>query len=111
MTTIIKRSLILLLFAMLSLPLMAQQKNKSASDAAADKSLPRAEYSAPINKAVNDFLAAAEKAKAKVAECCKAAEKEADPSLADDAITGNYKNIEDVEILTNLKKQLLAIRK
>ncbi|MBR2398631.1 MAG: serine hydrolase [Alistipes sp.] len=66
MTTIIKRSLILLLFAMLSLPLMAQQKNKSANDAAADKSLPRAEYSAPINKAVDDFLAATEKAKQEI---------------------------------------------
>ena len=52
-----------------------------------------------------------EKAKAKVGELCKAAEKEANPDLDDDLISGNYNNIEDVDILTNLKKQLLAVRK
>lgn len=52
-----------------------------------------------------------EKAKAKVGELCKAAEKEANPDLGDDLISGNYNNIEDVDILTNLKKQLLAVRK
>ena len=52
-----------------------------------------------------------DEAKDKVAELCKNAEKEANPILTDDIITGNPKNIEDVEILTSLKKQLLAVRK
>ena len=44
-------------------------------------------------------------------ELCKAAEKQANPDMDDDLIVGNYNNIEDVDILTNLKKQLLAVRK
>lgn len=56
-------------------------------------------------------VALSDKAKAKVAELCKAAEKQANPNLDDDLITGNYNNIEDVDILTNLEKQLLAVRK
>ena len=56
-------------------------------------------------------VALSDKAKAKVAELCKTAEKQANPSLDDDLITGNYNNIEDVDILTNLEKQLLAVRK
>lgn len=50
-------------------------------------------------------------AKSKVAELCKAAEKKVNPDMSDEFITGNYKNIEDVNVLTNLKKQLLAVRK
>lgn len=56
-------------------------------------------------------VALSDKAKAKVAELCKAAEEQANPNLDDDLITGNYNNIEDVDILTNLEKQLLAVRK
>lgn len=46
----------------------------------------------------------------KVAELCKRAEAEANPNLDEDLISGNYRNIEDVEILTNLYANLLAIR-
>lgn len=52
-----------------------------------------------------------EDSKKRVVELCKAAEKKANPELDDDLITGNYKNIEDIDILTNLETQLLAIRK
>jgi len=53
-----------------------------------------------------------EKSTEKVMELCKAAERKAWPNLEEDAITGrNYKDIEDVNILENLEKQLLAIRK
>lgn len=41
---------------------------------------------------------------------CKAAEKEAFPTLDDDAISGNYKNIDDADILETLKKKLMKIR-
>ena len=64
-----------------------------------------------IKELISKKCALSDKAKSKVADLCKAAEKEADPTLDDDAITGNPKNIEDVDILTNLKKQLLAVRK
>lgn len=52
-----------------------------------------------------------EKAQAKVKELCSAAEKEAFPDLKDDLVTGNYKTIEDIDILEALKRNLLAIRK
>lgn len=52
-----------------------------------------------------------EKAKARVKELCIAAEKQANPDMDDDLITGNYKNIQDIDILANLKKQLMAVRK
>lgn len=64
-----------------------------------------------IKELISKKCALSDKAKSKVADLCKAAEKEADPTLDDDAITGNPKNIEDVDILTNLKKQLLTVRK
>lgn len=51
-----------------------------------------------------------DKGKTKVAELCKAAEKEANPLTDDADITGNYVNIEDIDILEKLKKQLLAVR-
>lgn len=47
----------------------------------------------------------------KVGKIAKEAEKEFDPSLEDDMITGNPRNIDDIEILEKLKKKLLAIRK
>lgn len=52
-----------------------------------------------------------EKAKQKVKELCTAAEKKANPDMADDLIMGNPANINDYDILSNLKKQLLAVRK
>lgn len=52
-----------------------------------------------------------EKAKEQVSTLCKNAEKEATPDVPDDAITGNYKNINDATILENLKKRILAVRK
>lgn len=64
-----------------------------------------------IKKLVTKKVALSDKAKLKVAELCKAAEKQANPNLENDLISGNYNNIEDVDILTNLEKQLLAVRK
>ena len=52
-----------------------------------------------------------DKAKEKVAEFCKAAEKKAFPDLPDDEITGNYNNIEDADILESLERQLMSVRK
>lgn len=42
---------------------------------------------------------------------CKEAEKEANPDLDDEFITGKVSNIKDIDILETLKKKLLAIRK
>lgn len=64
-----------------------------------------------IKELVNKKVTLSDKAKAKVAELCKAAERQASPNLDDDLITGNYNNIENVDILINLEKQLLAVRK
>ena len=64
-----------------------------------------------IKDVVNKKCALSEKAKNKVADLCKAAEKEAHPELSTEDVTGNPKNIDDVDILTNLKKQLSAVRK
>ena len=55
--------------------------------------------------------ALSEKAKSKAIDLCKAAEKEANPDLDDELITGKIANIEDADILEKLKKQLLAVRK
>lgn len=52
-----------------------------------------------------------DKAKAKVAELCKKSEKEANPDLDDELISGNYKNIDDVDILEKLYNNILAVRK
>lgn len=64
-----------------------------------------------IKALVTKKVALSDKAKEKVAELCKAAEKQANPDLDGELITGNYNNIEDVTILTNLEKQLMAVRK
>ena len=50
-------------------------------------------------------------AKAKVKDYCVAAEKSANPQMEDDEITGNYKNIDDFDVLEKLKRQLMAVRK
>lgn len=49
-------------------------------------------------------------AKEKVASLCKEAEKKASPGFDDESITGNPKNIDDVEILEDLKRKLRAVR-
>ena len=55
--------------------------------------------------------ALSDKAKEKVITLCKDAERQANPDMSEDLITGNYKNIDDIDILTNLKKQIMAVRK
>ena len=52
-----------------------------------------------------------DKTKEKAILLCKEAEKEDNPSLDDEFITGKITNITDIEILEKLKKKLLAIRK
>lgn len=64
-----------------------------------------------INELVNKKVMLSDRAKARVAELCREAEKRAYPELADDLIVGNYKNIEDADVLENLKRQLMAVRK
>lgn len=64
-----------------------------------------------IKMIVEKKVKLSDKAKEKVGELCKAAEKQSNPNLGDDLITGNYKNIDDIEVLINLEKQLLAVRK
>lgn len=65
-----------------------------------------------IDALVKKKAALSDKAKNKVAELCKEAERKAFPELGEDLITGyQYKNIEDIDILNNLKRQLLAVRK
>lgn len=55
--------------------------------------------------------ALSEKAKKQVGDLCKEAEKKAFPDLPDDEIAGNYKNIEDADILASLERKLMAVRK
>ena len=52
-----------------------------------------------------------DKAKDKAIELCKAPEKEANPDMSDDSITGKISNINDAAVLETLKKNLLAVRK
>lgn len=52
-----------------------------------------------------------DKAKEKSIELCKAAEKEANPDVEDEFIIGKISNINDITILENLRRQLLAVRK
>lgn len=52
-----------------------------------------------------------DKAKDKSIELCKEAEKEANPDMSEDLITGKISNINDATILETLKKNLLAVRK
>lgn len=52
-----------------------------------------------------------DKTREKAIELCKLAEKESNPELDDELISGKVSNIEDITILENLEKKLLAIRK
>lgn len=56
-------------------------------------------------------VAISEEAQKEVAELCKSAEKEAYPNRPDDEITGNFKDINDAQILESLYRKLLKIRK
>ena len=64
-----------------------------------------------ITALVKKKVALSDKAKEKVATLCKDAQKKAFPELEDDLISGDYKNISDSEILEELHKKLLAVRK
>lgn len=50
-------------------------------------------------------------AKEKCIDLCKKAEKAANPYIEDELITGKVGNIESVEVLEDLKRRLLAVRK
>lgn len=64
-----------------------------------------------IDSVAKKKVTLSDKAKEKVAELCKEAERKARPELDEDLISGNYKDIEDSDILEELHKKLLAIRK
>lgn len=64
-----------------------------------------------ITDVVKSKCKISDKAKEKVAELCKKAEKEANPNMDDELISGNYRTIDDVDILNNLYTNLLAVRK
>lgn len=64
-----------------------------------------------IGELVTKKAALSDKAKKQVSALCKKAEKEANPNMDDSLIRGNYKTIDDEEILRNLYKNLLAVRK
>jgi hypothetical protein len=64
-----------------------------------------------IGELVAKKAALSDKAKKQVSDLCKKAEKEANPNMDDSLIRGNYKTIDDEEILKTLYKHLLAVRK
>lgn len=64
-----------------------------------------------IVELIQKKFALSDNASKKVIEHCKVAEKEANPHFNDDEIKGNPRNIDDLEILEKLKRQLLSIRK
>lgn len=64
-----------------------------------------------ISSAVKVKCKISDNAKAKVGELCKSAEKEDNPDMDDELISGNYKNIENVDILEKLYNNILAVRK
>lgn len=55
--------------------------------------------------------ALSDKTKERTIELCKEAEKESNPDLDEEFITGKISNINNIEILEMLNKKLLAIRK
>lgn len=68
------------------------------------------ELKGKISALVSKKCAISEKAKNRVAELCREAEKEANPNIEVEFITGQYNNIDDVDILTQLEAKLRAIR-
>lgn len=69
------------------------------------------ELQATIQEIAKKKSGLSDSAKEKTIEICKKAEKEANPDWEDELITGKVTNIEDVDILKDLHKQLLKIRK
>lgn len=76
-----------------------------------EEALKISELQSEIKDLVTKKCALSDKAKEQVSNICKEAEKEYDPDLPEDAVTGNYKNIEDIEVLETLKKRIMAVRK
>ena len=68
------------------------------------------ELQAKCIETMNKKVALGDKQKARVAELCKEADRNANPDASDVLITGHPKNIEDEEILENLWKMLKTIR-
>lgn len=64
-----------------------------------------------IMELVKKKCALSDAAKLKVGELCKAAEKAANPEYENEEVSGNPKNIDNVDILEKLKRQILAVRK
>lgn len=64
-----------------------------------------------IKELISKRASLSDKAKDKVAELCKAAEKSAFPDMDEADITGRYADIEDIDILTDLARKLRAVRK
>lgn len=64
-----------------------------------------------IKEILTKKCALSTKAKDRCAELCKDAERKANPGMDEESITGNYKNIDDSDILEVLKKNLMAVRK
>lgn len=70
-----------------------------------------AELQEEITELAKKKSAISDSTKTKIITLCKAAEKEANPELDDALITGKIANINDLDILEKLNKQLLAVRK
>lgn len=64
-----------------------------------------------IHELAKKKMELSEKAKARVIELMKDAERKTNPDLTDEEITGRVTNIDDIDVLRDLEKKLLAIRK
>lgn len=69
------------------------------------------ELQAEVMDLVKKKCGLSDKARTKVGALCKEAEKQANPHLDDDLISGNPMNIDSSEILEDLKKKIMAVRK
>lgn len=69
------------------------------------------ELQSEIMNLINIKAKLSDKAKAQVADICKKAETEANPHFDSSEITGDPRNIDDIEALEKLKRQLLTVRK
>lgn len=67
-----------------------------------------------IKKAIGELVAKkcqqGDAMKKKVAETCKEYERKAFPEYSDDEIVGDYRKIDDIDILNELRRKLLALR-
>lgn len=64
-----------------------------------------------VSELANKKAKLSDAAKEKVTEIMRKAEKQTNPSLEDDLITGRAANINDIDVLKDVEKKLLAIRK